>query len=60
MRTFFAVILILLAVLTGGCSLMFFPMISAAGGGNILPIWSVGVAITVICIFAAISLLRKR
>ncbi len=63
MRTFAAIILILLAVMTGGCSLLFSPyglqdvFDGFAGGMGV--IWLIGVGITVLLGLGAKRLLRR-
>ncbi|MCF1709674.1 hypothetical protein L0V05_12710 [Tabrizicola sp. J26] len=63
MRTFGAMILILLAVMTGGCSLLFSPYglqdVFQGFSGGVGWIWLVGVGITLLAIRGAVRLLRR-
>ena len=57
MRTFFGVILALLAVTTGGCSLLFSNMIY--NFDDFVTIWGLGGIPAVICGYSAWRLLRR-
>ena len=61
MRIFFGVILILLAVLTGGCSLLFSTWVfgDLAGDGSVMVLWLGGVLIAAASIWGAVALLRR-
>ncbi len=59
MRTIGAIFLFLIALLTGGCSLVFSSFLLQ--GGVYLPlfaIWSSGLVIAALCIWGGIKLLR--
>ncbi len=63
MKTFGALILILLAVMTGGCSLLFSPYglqdIFEGFSGGVGWIWLIGVGITILSVRGAVRLLRR-
>lgn len=64
MRVFGAILLLLIAALTGGCSLLFSPfalqdMVQGFSGG-VGWLWLVSVGITALAVLQAIRLLRRR
>ena len=61
MRTFFGVILVLLAILSGGCSLAFSTIVfsNLSGDAGVLMIWLGGILIAALSIWGAIVLFRR-
>ena len=55
-------VLIGVALLTGGCSLLFTPALFETGdfsGVELLPIWGAGMGIAALCIALAVWIIRK-
>lgn len=56
-----AVILFLLAFVTGGCSIIFtFLMVGDPAGSAILPFWLAGLATGGLCLWAGLALWRAK
>ncbi len=61
MRTFFGIVLLLVAILSGGCSLLFSTWVlgDLSGDAGVLMIWLGGILIAALSIWGAIVLLRR-
>ncbi|NBZ90088.1 hypothetical protein [Stagnihabitans tardus] len=58
----FALILCGVALLTGGCSILFTPALFQSGefaGPDLLPIWATGLGIAAVCITIAVLIFRR-
>lgn len=61
MKTFFSIILGLIALFFGGCSLLFSGLILTDGGPpDLLLIWLSGFAIAGLCIWAIVGINRRQ
>lgn len=57
-----ALLLCGIALLTGGCSLVFTPSLFGAGefeGAGFWPVWAMGLAVAGLCLFLAVAIFRR-